>query len=379
MDEGSHPNKGVDDPIVLIEPIVRRVVAARVAGPEAVDDLVQETLARTMEVRRRLNDGALIPYAIAVARNLARSMHRAEERDRRGRARLVEPPPTTPEEEALRREEREAITAALARLEQSKQHALIDHEVRGVDIVTLARRFGSTPGALAMRLARDRATLRVEYLIQRSGPPPTDACRPVLIALSSGDRRQQQRVAAPDHLRDCPYCSSVSVPLMERRRLRAFAPFALASEWLRRVVIAAREHPAHTAAGAVTVGAAVVVALQFGPSPLPCLEDVRPHERIGADVKICGLRVESVPADEGFWVSVGDSDRTWVLLSGVGESSFRVRPGQSVEFVGRLVRHDADFVRRVGVSDPEGATELRSDGYHVEVAREDVRLSSTTR
>jgi RNA polymerase sigma factor (sigma-70 family) len=368
------------DPIVLIAPIVRRVVAARVGDPEAVDDLVQETLARIMEVRRRIEDGALIPYAIAVGRNLAHSMHREEERDKRSRARLLEPQPTTPEEEVLRREEREAITAALARLDHRDQEALIDHEIRGVDIVTLARRLGSTPGAVAMRLARDRATLRVEYLIEQSGPPPSDMCRPVLIALSSGDRRQQQRVDAAAHLRDCAYCSSLSIPLMERRRLTALAPFAIGARGLRRLMTAARDHPARTATATATVAVAAVVMLavvQQGEPAVPCLGDVRPQDRMGRTVRVCAMRVESVPADEGFWLSAGGSDRIYVVLTGAGESSFRVRQGQRLDFVGRVVRNEPGFAGRVGISEEEGATELRRDGYHVEVARKDLRVASS--
>jgi RNA polymerase sigma factor (sigma-70 family) len=366
-----------DDPIVLIGPIVRRVIAARATDVEAVDDLVQETLARVIEVRHRIDDRALVPYAIAVGRNLTRSMHRVEERDRRSRVRLLGPQPTTPEEEALRRGEREAITAALARLDQREREALIDHEIRGIDVVTLARRFGSTPGAIAMRLARNRAKLRVEYLIEQSGRPPTELCRPVLVALSSGDRRQQQRVDAAGHLRDCVYCSSLSPALMERRRLTALVPFAIGAQWLRRLVTAARDHPAHTGTAVVTVaGVTLLAVVELGRPTLPCLDDVRPQERIGEQVRICEMRVSSVPADEGFWVSAGESDRIWVLLTGPGESSFRVRAGQRLDFVGRVVGHDEVFVGRVGVNAGEGATELRRDGYHVEVSRKDLRIAS---
>jgi RNA polymerase sigma factor (sigma-70 family) len=376
MDENLRDPGRRDDPIVLIGPIVRRVIAAR-ADLEAVDDLVQETLARVIEVRHRIDDRALVPYAIAVGRNLARSMHRVEERDRRSRVRLLEPQPTTPEEEALRRDEREAITAALARLDQREREALIDHEIRGIDVVTLARRFGSTPGAIAMRLARNRAKLRVEYLIEQSGRPPTEICRPVLVALSSGDRRQQQRVDAAGHLRDCVYCSSLSPALMERRRLTALVPFAIGTGWLRKLAGAARDHPAGTGTAVVTVaGVAVIAVVQLGRPALPCLGDVRPQDRVGEEVRICGMRVSSVPADEGFWVIAGDSDRIWVLLTGAGESPFRVRAGQRLEFAGRIVGHDESFVGRVGLNAREGATELRRDGYHVEASRKDLRIAS---
>jgi RNA polymerase sigma factor (sigma-70 family) len=329
MDENQGDPGRREDPIVLIGPIVRRVIAARATDLQAVDDLVQETLARVIEVRHRIDDRALVPYAIAVGRNLARSMHRVEERDRRSRVRLLEPQPTTPEEEALRRDEREAITAALARLDQREREALIDHEIRGIDVVALARRFASTPGAIAMRLARNRAKLRVEYLIEQSGRPATEICRVVLVALSSGDRRQQQRVDAAGLLRGCVYCSSLSPALIERRRLTALVPFAIGTGWLRKLRVPHETIPPALAPPSSTVaGVAVIAVVQLGRPALPCLGDVRPQVRVDEEVRICAMRVASVPADEGFWVIAGDSDRIWVLLTGAGESPFRVRAGQ---------------------------------------------------
>ena len=40
--------------------------------------------------------------------------------------------------------------------------------------------------------------------------PPTDRCRPVLLALSSGDRRRQREVDAARHLLECELCARLS-------------------------------------------------------------------------------------------------------------------------------------------------------------------------
>src|SRR5690349_24340795 len=64
---------GVDagqDVIVQLIPLIRRVVAARVRDRQLVDDLVQETLARVISARHRIERDTLAPYAVAVARNL---------------------------------------------------------------------------------------------------------------------------------------------------------------------------------------------------------------------------------------------------------------------------------------------------------------------
>ena len=58
------------DVILELIPVIRRVVAARVRDHQLVDDLVQETLARVMAARHRIERDTLAPYAVAIARNL---------------------------------------------------------------------------------------------------------------------------------------------------------------------------------------------------------------------------------------------------------------------------------------------------------------------
>jgi anti-sigma regulatory factor (Ser/Thr protein kinase) len=106
----------------------------------------------------------------------------------------------------------------LARLAPSEQHVLVAHEVEGRDTSSLAADLDSTPGAVAAHLARSRAKLRVEYLIEINGEPPARGCRPVLLALSAGDRRRQAELDAGHHLLDCDYCASLSAPLFDRIR-----------------------------------------------------------------------------------------------------------------------------------------------------------------
>jgi hypothetical protein len=51
--------------------------------------------------------------------------------------------------------------------------------------------------ATAARLARARAKLRVAYVLEHGRVPlPTQRCRPVLEAVSTGDRRRQERIGA---------------------------------------------------------------------------------------------------------------------------------------------------------------------------------------
>jgi serine/threonine-protein kinase RsbT len=191
------------DEIAALIPMVRRIVAARVSDPAAADDLVQETLARVLAAKVRVEPGMLEPYAIVTARNLVASMWSKQDR------------------QLMAREEHSAITEALGRLSERERRTLVDHEVEGLGTGLLAERAGSTAGAIAAQLNRTRARLRVEYLLALEGTePPTDRCRPVLLALSGGDRRRQREVKVARHLLECTLCSRLSEPLMQRSARR---------------------------------------------------------------------------------------------------------------------------------------------------------------
>ena len=47
--------------------------------------------------------------------------------------------------------------------------------------------------------------------------------------------------------------------------------------------------------------------------------------------------MQSVPADEGFWVTADGGDRVWVQIETTGESPFVVEPGTRVSFTGTVV------------------------------------------
>ena len=223
MSAGQPASEFQDDDVVELVPLLRRVIGARVRDRHVVEDLVQETLTRVMAARRRLEPRTLAPYAVVTARNLTRSLATSEDRSRRHAHRLIDlREPVLPEDEALRREESRAITTALAKLPQQDQEALVAHEVEGTDTTTLAASRDSTPGAVAAQLSRARAKLRVEYLLElEQAEPPTARCRPVLLALSAGDRRRQRDLDAGGHLLACAWCARLSEPLLDRRRTDA--------------------------------------------------------------------------------------------------------------------------------------------------------------
>ena len=214
---GTEPAPG--DPILGLLPLIRRVVGARVRDAHTAEDLVQETLARVIAARSRVEGETLAPYAVVTARNLIASMGQREQRARRNAHLLVEPDESEDlDEETLRREETSLVAAALARLSPREREILLAHEVGGVDTASLAAERGSTPGAIAAHLSRTRARLRVEYLLALTDmAPPTDRCRPVLLALSAADRRRQRELDSAGHILSCDLCAQVSTALLDRR------------------------------------------------------------------------------------------------------------------------------------------------------------------
>ena len=376
--------------------IVRRVVGARVRDPDTVDDLVQESLTRVLEARPRLEETALLPYAIVTARNLVVSLVRSESRRKRHSHRLIDlRKPDAPEEEALRQEERRAVAAALTHLPPGDRTAVVAHELEGTDTATLAQTMESTPGGVAARLARARARLRVEYLIAlRNQDPPTARCRPVLLALSSGDRRRQAALDAGAHLYGCAHCAALSEAVLGRRRgLEGFAPLALFGGVGGAIGRALRSPQVQWGTGTITVCTAVVALTGAPAQPVPTPassplalvvtlggEPVHPSNPgtmkrfAGRDVRGRDLSVQAVPADEGFWVGPGPDGRMWVQLPGGGESGSRVAVGERVSFRGTMVDHGRRFPERIGVRGPEGAGQLRSQGVHIEVRPGDLRI-----
>jgi len=208
--------------VVALMPMVRRIVGARVGDPAAAEDLVQETLVRVLAAADRVQPGMLEPYAIRTAHNLIASQWKEQDRHRRNQHRVVDLRlPDAPDEGLLQREEHDAVAEALARLSDQERETLLAHEVSGQDTRSLATELGSTAGAVAAQLNRTRARLRVEYLLALEGAePPTDRCRPVLRALSSGDRRRQREVGTDRHLLECDLCRRLSEPLVGRGQPR---------------------------------------------------------------------------------------------------------------------------------------------------------------
>ena len=217
------PQQGIDgDQVAALLPMLRRIVGARVGAHPSGEDLVQEALVRILDARDRIEPGMLEPYAIATVRNLVATMWRAKDRDERNRHRVLDPSePERADQSVVADEERVAMAQAVARLDDEDRSFLLAHDVEGLATGPLADASGSTPGAVAARLKRTRARLRVEYLLALNHVDlPTERCRAVLLAVSAADRRRQREVDAAQHLLECEVCAALAEPLAARGPVR---------------------------------------------------------------------------------------------------------------------------------------------------------------
>jgi hypothetical protein len=255
---------------------------------------------------------------------------------------------------------------------------------------TLAEEMGSSRGGVAVQLARARAKLRVDYLMAlRRGPPPTSRCRSVLIALSAGDRRRQATLDVSNHLLDCEYCAALSEALQHRRGLTALLPLGIIGRARNYLAQQLQTAGGQVAAGGAAVATVGVIVLALSNSGAPTTkasslsvrgEPVAPREIAnldrfaGLEVKASGSMVRSVPADEGFWIGGTGDNQVWVELTGKAESPVNVRVERRVSFLGRIVDHSRNFVRRVGIDQSESAPLLRRQQQHIVVKRKSLQI-----
>jgi RNA polymerase sigma factor (sigma-70 family) len=219
----------VEERVLALIPSLRRYTALLVRDVHDQQDVVQETLARVLTAADRLSEDAMPAYALAVARNLVATRGRDSARFRAHAPRLAETAsPEQPDAAVLAGEERAALGEALAALPSEHRDVLVAHAVHGRSLSAIAG--ASEPGAVAARLARTRARVRVDYVLALRGVRlPSERCRMVLLALSAGDRRRQAALDAGEHLLTCPVCREVSVPLLKRKSaLAGLLPFGAA-------------------------------------------------------------------------------------------------------------------------------------------------------
>ena len=381
------------DDVVAVEPVIRRVVAARVSNPADIDDLVQDCMERLLGARGRLAPETVLPFGIVTARNLVASHSRTAAR-RAALTPLITDArePDRPEEAVLAGETASAMEKAVARLSPHERADILSYYGPGPG--TGAGEAHEATGALRVRMARIRAKLRLEYLLAfRRIELPAPQCRRVLLAISAGDTRRQRQLDAGRHLLDCGTCAALSEPLGQRSA--ALTALGFPAVLAARVLAKAKAHPVHAAAstaGTAAAAAAIAGALAYSPAAHP--RAARPaalptisgltiggsavtsrrsmRAAIGEHASASAVTVESTVTRNGFWVGT-PALRVWVELVGPLEP-LRISANSHLDFAGTVVGNGPAFPAREGVSAAEGAGLLDRQGAHIDVRTTDIRV-----
>jgi RNA polymerase sigma factor (sigma-70 family) len=384
--------------VLAVEPVIRRVVAARAANPGDVDDLVQDCLERLLAARARLAPEAVLPYAVVTARNLVSSRAKTAMRHAAAAPRILDTTePDGPEDLLLAGETRRAMTTALGQLSAQERRDILAYY--DADLAA----DGNAPesrGALRVRMSRTRAKLRLEYLLAfRHVELPTPVCRRVLLAVSAGDMRRQREASAGQHLLDCETCATLSEPL--DRRSIALTAIAVPGALLAWIAGKARVHPLQTAGSAAAGAAAIAGVVVLGPKLLPAhpvaarhiqvpSAPAPPRTEMVSDLSIGGQPVSDVqavqslrsligePADasdisvvaavthNGFWVGTTQA-RIWVQLAGP-QRPLHIHAGDRVRFDGTVTGNSPAYPASVGVTGSSDARLLSRQGAHLTVS-----------
>lgn len=396
--------------LITVEPIVRRVLRTRVA-PSALDDLVQETLEQLSASAKELSADQLASYAATSAIHSAASFHRTNARHRRLETGMIDlSDHDGPEARMVADEEATTLRRAMAGMDPNDRDLLEAHHVHDASLASLARVTGRSEMAVRLSLARARAKLRVDYTLARHEvDPPTARCRSVLLALSSGDRRAQQRLDADDHLERCPVCADLIAPATGRHRPAVGILALLAWRWrqssatarrgvsiggaaagvvavalVATVAVSRPDEPVQQAVAAASTTATPVTAAPTPTTPASVRTDPdgEPLASSAAGLRAAtgrgvtgdSVRVLEVPADEGFWIAADDGGAIWVqLVDTGGESPIRIQQGDAVTFTGSVQPHDAGLVISSG-STGAAAERLTTQGHHLQVMTSEIRI-----
>jgi hypothetical protein len=87
------------------------------------------------------------------------------------------------------------------------------------------------------------------------------------------------------------------------------------------------------------------------------------------------VRVQCVPALNGFWLGDSAQNRVWVQLRQPGlVYPHPVRVGDRLSFSGRIVANSANFAAQAGIAGSAGSQQLTDQGAHVEVLKSELRF-----
>lgn len=178
-------NRYVDgDPVAFDElydrlaPHVRRRLV-RLAGPDGVDDLVQQTFMKVHRARHQWRRDTLVrPWVMTIARHLATDSLRARgaRRDRVTDDGVLPELDPAPSDAPCREARARAVRAAIDALPDSQRSVVELHKLEGRSFEDIAETLGISSGTARVRAHRAYGRLRATLDSLLKSPPPACSC-----------------------------------------------------------------------------------------------------------------------------------------------------------------------------------------------------------
>lgn len=252
--------------------LAARRLAAQVAPPSEIDDLVSESFARVLRSIRQGGgpDAAFRPYLLSTLRRTSIDVGRSyrtrivltdDESDLDGES------PSSPGELVDDQVQQQAALAAWKSLPAESQtllwHLLVEEE----SPASLAPMLGTTPNGVSSRAKRAKERLRQAFLVQHLATAPTQECRDARRHFGAYVRdalSQRERDAVDEHLQDCDRCRAALLEITDTNNTMrvVIAPLLLGAPLLAQQYLAAASGAA--ASGAAPLGAAAAGAAGGG-------------------------------------------------------------------------------------------------------------------
>jgi RNA polymerase sigma-70 factor (ECF subfamily) len=167
MERYAHGDAAAFEPLYDgLAPRLRGFLRRAVRDPTLADDLVQHTFLRMHRGRASFErDGAVLPWAYAIARRLMLDALRSRRRKPESAIPNEElvPSADNPEARVAGREDLEQLRAKLAKLPEEHRIAFELVRVEGLSLAEAAAVVGATPAAMKMRAHRAYVALGIAH------------------------------------------------------------------------------------------------------------------------------------------------------------------------------------------------------------------------
>ncbi len=155
-------------------PVARRVATVALGTADGADDVVQVAMERAWRAQQTYDPTRpFVPWLLRIVANTARNDRRRRGRQaalRRRAGGQAEPRATTPEDDVVTEADRQAVLAALNRLDADDRTVLALRYIEQLSEAEVAAVLDRPVGTVKSRLSRAKARLRVHLVVPEPRP-----------------------------------------------------------------------------------------------------------------------------------------------------------------------------------------------------------------